>query len=173
MSIRIAPTTSGCTRPVRIRTLARADDETLRRVFAGMSQRSRFLRYHCATPALPASMVAALVDLRPGHHVALAAEIGGEPVGIARWIRQPSRPAHAELAAEVVDAVQGCGLGRQLAAAAARSALGAGVEWFTLWVHSDNVGIRRWLRSLDARTSRDDPDEFRVPVRTVLIGRIR
>ena len=101
--------------------LSHAEDGPLRQVFAGMSQRSRFLRYHRATPALSSSMVASLVDIRPGYHVALAAEIGGEPVGIVRWIRHPSKPAHAEIAAEVVDALQGCGLGRQLAAAAARS----------------------------------------------------
>ena len=159
-----------CNRSVRIRMLSHAEDGPLRQVFAGMSQRSRFLRYHRATPALSSSMVAALVDIRPGYHVALAAEISGEPVGIVRWIRHPSKPAHAEIAAEVVDALQWCGLGRQLAAAAARSALAAGVEWFTLWVHSDNVGLRRLLRAAEARVAADDPDEFRVAVRILLAG---
>lgn len=89
-----------------------------------MSQRSRFLRYHRATPALPPSMVEALV--------------------------------------------QGCGLGRRLAAAAARSALAVGVDWFTLWVHSGNLALRQRLLAANARVAVDDPDEFRVPVTSLL-----
>jgi len=89
-------------------------------------------------------------------------------VGIVRWIRLPGRPAHAELAAEVVDAVQGRGLGRQLAAAAARSALAAGIGWFTLWVNADNVALRQRLRAVNAGVAVDDPDEFHLPVTTLL-----
>src|SRR5664279_2645589 len=108
MSVRYAPAPHDCSRSVWIRTLHRAEDQPLRQVFAGMSQRSRFLRYHRATPALPSSMVAALVDIRPGHHVAFAAEIGGE-LGMGGFARQTDPPDDAHrLAAEVVDAVQGC-----------------------------------------------------------------
>ena len=173
MSVRTAPAPHDCRRSVRIRTLRHAEDGPLRQVYAGLSQRSRFLRYHRVTPALPSSTVAALVDIRPGHHVAFAAEIGGEPVGIVRWIRLPGAPTHAELAAEVVDAVQGCGLGRQLAAAAARSALAVGVEWFRLWVHSGNVALRQRLRAVNAAVAVDDPDEFLLPVTALLPGQAR
>ena len=89
------------------------------------------------------SMVAALVDIRPDHHVAFAAEIGGEPVGIVRWIRLRGKPAHAEIAAEVVDAVQRCGLGRQLAAAAAHPTGG------TLCA-AEGPADRGWLRRSSA-----------------------
>ena len=168
MAVRSAPPPHERSRSVRIRTLHHAEDEPLRQVFDGLSQRSRLLRYHSAVPALSSSMVAALVNIRPGHHVAFAAEIDGEPVGIVRWIRLPGRPAHAELAAEVVDAVQGRGLGRQLAAAAARSALAAGIGWFTLWVNADNVALRQRLRAVNAGVAVDDPDEFHLPVTTLL-----
>lgn len=170
MSVLSAPSQPDCHRPVRIRTLAHAEDAPLRRVFAGLSERSRFLRYHRAAPAMSSSMLAALIDIRPGQHVAHAAELGGEPVGIVRWIRFPGRPAHAEIAAEVVDTAQGCGVGRQLAAAAARSALEAGIQWFLMWVHPDNVVLRQWLRSVDAHVGADDPDEFRVPVGSLLVN---
>ncbi len=168
MSVLSAPSQPDC-RPFRIRTLAHAEDAPLHRVFAGLSERSRFLRYHRAAPALSSSMIAALIDIRPGQHVAHAAEVGGEPVGIVRWIRYPGRPAHAEIAAEVVDVAQGCGVGRRLAGASARSALEAGVQWFVMSVHPDNGVLRQWLRSVDAQRGTDDPEEFRVPVGTLLI----
>lgn len=157
-------------RTVRIRPLERADDGQLRKVFAGLSPQSRYLRYQRAAPVLSSSMARALVDIRPGFHIAPTAELDGEPVGIARWIRQPTDPTHAEIAVEVIDAVQGRGLGRRLTAAAAGSALEAGIEWLTLWVHSQHEGLRERLLSLGARPAADDPDEFRIASTALLAG---
>jgi GNAT superfamily N-acetyltransferase len=152
---------------LRIRPLRPAEDAPLRRVFEGLSPRSRYLRYQRAAPVLSAATVRALVDLAPGSHVALAAEVDGEPVGIARWIRHRSGdPAgdatHAEIALEVIDAAQGRGIGRRLTAAAARSALDAGIECLTCWVNAAHGGLRDRLLSLGAQQAADDPDRFRV-----------
>ncbi len=160
-----------------IRPLEPAEDAPLLRVFEGLSPRSRFLRYQRAAPALSASAVRALVDLRPGFHVALAAEIRGEPVGIARWIRHGSGDpnavsAHAEIALEVIDEQQGRGVGRRLTAAAARSALDSGIECFTLWVDVGHGGLRRRLLSLGAQQETDDPDQFRLHPAALLAGTV-
>ncbi len=196
MPVCIAPTTPGATADeplepgsgdslgdLRIRPLHPAEDAPLRRVFEGLSPRSRFLRYQRAAPVLSASMVRALVDLRPGHHVAMAAEICGEPVGIVRWIRHgPDDPhgaggpngdsAHAEIALEVIDEQQGRGVGRRLTAAAARSALDAGIECFTVWVDAANEGLRHRLVSLGAQQAADDPDHFRLHPAVLLAGMV-
>ncbi len=171
---------------LRIRPLEPGEDAPLRRVFAGLSPRSRFLRYQRAAPVPSASMVRALVDLRPGIHVALAAEIDGRPVGLARWIRHstnlrgsdvtgadsaggPTAGApHAEIAVEVIDAMQGRGIGRRLTAAAARSALDAGIDCLTCWVDVTHGGLRHRLLSLGAEQAADDADHFRLRPKLLL-----
>ncbi|MGS0683896.1 N-acetyltransferase family protein [Nakamurella sp. GG22] len=155
---------------LRIRPLRPAEDAPLRRVFEGLSPQSRFLRYQRAAPVLSASTVQALVDLRPGSHVALAAEIDGDPVGIVRWIRHRHHRAHAEIALEVIDAVHGRGIGRRLTAAAARSALDAGIECFTCWVAAAQGRLRDRLLSLGAEQAADDPDQFRLHPAALLAG---
>ena len=155
-----------------IRPLEPAQDAPLHRVFEGLSPRSRFLRYQRAAPALSASAVRALVDLRPGHHVAMAAEMCGEPVGIVRWIRHGHNHADAEIALEVIDEQQGRGVGRRLTAAAARSALDAGIVCFTLWVDAAHGGLRRRLLALGAQQAADDPDHFRLHPAALLAGMV-
>ena len=153
---------------LRIRPLRPCEDAPLRRVFEGLSPRSRFLRYQRAAPVLPATTVQALVDLEPGSHVALAAEIEGEPVGIARWIRHRTDSEHAEIALEVIDAVQGRGIGRRLTAAAARSALDAGIECLSCWVDVEHGPLRNRLLSMGAHAAPDEPDRLRLATAALL-----
>ncbi len=157
-------------RCLRIRHLTPGEDGPLRRVFAGLSPRSRYLRYQRAAPLLANPTVAALVHLRPGVHEALVAEVDDEPVGIARWIRQHSGEALAEIAVEVMDAEQGRGIGGRLTAAAARSAWDAGIESLTFWVHAEHGGLRDRLVRLGAAAVTDEPGQFRISTGALLIG---
>jgi GNAT superfamily N-acetyltransferase len=120
-------------------------------VHEGLSPSSRRLRYSAPTRQLTPRMVRVLTDLRPQDHEAYAAWRGGRPIGIVRWIRTPGAPGAAELALEVVDAEQGVGVGRALAAFAAVQAWRAGVRTMLISVDPDNVRVHHWLGKLRAR----------------------
>ena len=132
-------------------------------VHEGLSPSSRRLRYSAPTRRLTPRMVRVLTDLRPGHHEAYAAWCRGRPIGIVRWIRTPDSPGAAELALEVVDAEQGAGVGRALAAFAAVQACRAGVQTMLVSVDPDNVRVHHWLSKLHARALPDDADRFTIP----------
>jgi len=86
--------------------------EAVDAVFAGVSARSRYLRFHAPTPRMTASARRVLVDVDGQRHAAVCARIGGDPVGIARVIRTGERTA--EIAVAVVDLWQRRGVGRRL-----------------------------------------------------------
>jgi GNAT superfamily N-acetyltransferase len=96
--------------------LTRDDGAVLDAVFAGLSDRSRYLRFHAPTPRLTGAMRRALLDLDGRDRAGLVAEArhrrAWRPVGIARLARTGG--CRAELAVEVVDAWQGRGVGRRL-----------------------------------------------------------
>ena len=99
---------------IHVRPLRRDEAEVLDRVFAGLSPQSRHLRFHSPIPQLTAPVRRALLAVDGRDHVALVAMARGEPVGIARLIRDPVRSHEAEIAFEVVDAWQRRGVGRRL-----------------------------------------------------------
>jgi GNAT superfamily N-acetyltransferase len=104
------------TAPLNIRPLHGEDGSTVDTVFAGLSERSRYLRFHAPMPRLPGSVRRGLLYLYPGDRAALVAEVPGQtapvPVGIARLGR--TGPADAEFAIAVVDHWHGLGIGRRL-----------------------------------------------------------
>jgi GNAT superfamily N-acetyltransferase len=136
-------------------------------VHEGLSPTSRRLRYSAPTPRLTPGMVRVLIDLRPGNHEAYAAWRDGRPIGIVRWIRTTDLPDAAELALEVVDAEQGRGVGRALAAFAAVRACRAGVRTIVVSVDPDNVRVHAWLASLGAKALPEDAGRFAVPIQAV------
>jgi GNAT superfamily N-acetyltransferase len=85
-------------------------------VFAGLSPRSRYLRFQVPMTELPAATRRRLTGLDGRSHVALAAFVQGGPIGIVRIIDLGD--GRGELAVEVVDHWQGCGVGTQLLQAA-------------------------------------------------------
>ena len=85
-------------------------------VFAGLSPRSRYLRFQFPVAELSAATRRSLTALDGRTHVALAAFAQGRPIGIVRIIDLGD--GRGELAVEVVDRFQGCGVGRQLLQAA-------------------------------------------------------
>ena len=101
---------------VRIRELGPGDGDVVDMVFAGLSPRSRYLRFQFPVTELSAATRRSLTALNGRTHVALAAFAQGRPIGIVRIIDLGD--GRGELAVEVVDRFQGCGVGTQLLQAA-------------------------------------------------------
>ena len=101
---------------VRIRELGPGDVLVVDEVFAGLSPRSRYLRFQAPVAELSAATRGSLTALDGRAHVALAAFTQGSPIGIVRIIDVGD--GRAELAVEVVDSWQGRGVGTQLLQAA-------------------------------------------------------
>jgi GNAT superfamily N-acetyltransferase len=126
-------------------------------VFAGLSPRSRYLRFHSPIPRLPASVRARLVDIDGTRHAAVVAEVAGsapsvfeprlsEPIGIA----QVFGPGHgaADVAVAVVDAWQRRGIGRRLLTAVAALAEEIGYTELRGSILPENVAMQRLARSV-------------------------
>lgn len=109
---------------VQIRELGPGDGEVVDVVFAGLSARSRYLRFQGPVAELSAATRRSLTELDGRSHVALAAFAQGRPIGIVRIIDLGGR--RGELAVEVVDGWQGCGVGTRLLRAARERAAGLG-----------------------------------------------
>ncbi len=153
---------------LRFADLAAGDTGTIRAVFEGLSVRSRYLRFHAGRSMLPVRVQQRLADVRPGCHEAHVAVLDDRPVGIARWIRFAEEPQSAELAIEVIDAAQSGGIGRQLAARAARSALAAGVQCFLAYIDESNADLRARTLSYGGTIDPYDRGLLRLPVRSLL-----
>lgn len=131
---------------IRVRRMTRADAAALDDTFAGLSERSRFLRYHAATPRLTARMRRALLDIDGARHLAHVAEVA-EPgrrraIGIARLLDLGG--GSAEVAVEVVDTWHRRGVGAMLLKSISREAARLGyVE-----VHADVLPENRPMRRL-------------------------
>ena len=145
---------------ISVRLLRRAEGAVLDTVFAGLSPQSRHLRFHSPVPRLTAPVRRALLAVDGWDHVALVAVSGrGEPVGIARLIRDPVRSHEAEIAFEVVDAWQGRGVGRLLLTALAERATDVGVRRVRALVLPANAAAFAVLRSVfPVRFARRDRD---------------
>ena len=109
---------------VRIRELGPGDGDVIDTVFAGLSPRSRYLRFQHPVTELSAATRGSLTALDGRTHVALAAFAQGQPIGIVRIIDLGD--GSGELAVEVVDRWQGCGVGTQLLQAARDRAVDLG-----------------------------------------------
>jgi GNAT superfamily N-acetyltransferase len=135
--------------PVVVRELGPGEDRVHLDVFAGLSARSRYHRYHTGVPRLTAAMTRQLAAVDGARHVALVAEgsdgAAPEAVGLARYL--VVGPGVADLAVEVVDAWQGRGVGRLLIGALAAHARARGVERFVGEVVGDNAAALALGRS--------------------------
>ena len=134
---------------VVLRQLAHGERTPLIEVFAGLSERSRRLRFLGPKPRLLRSDVETLVDVGScGREAVAAVEPGsGRTVGIARFVRDADAP-EAEIAFEVVDDRQGRGIGRQLVAELRALAREQGILRFRALVARENRPALALVRSL-------------------------
>jgi GNAT superfamily N-acetyltransferase len=146
------------TRPVQ------PDDAALfGRLWPRLSPDTVYRRFHSPLHHLPPETVRRLVTVDHDRREAVAAVVGGEVVGVARYDRSPGDPATAEFAILVEDAWQGMGLGRQLLLELVELAAVRGVRTLTATVQRDNdrvIGLIR--RLLPGSTFTPDHDVYDV-----------
>ena len=129
---------------VRIRELGPSDGDVVDVVFAGLSPRSRYLRFQFPVAELSAATRRSLTALDGRTHVALGAFAEGRPIGIVRIIDLGD--GRGELAVEVVDRWQGRGVGTQLLQAARDRAADLGYRELVGEVLVVNAGAHAALR---------------------------
>ena len=135
------------------------DDALFRRLWPRLSRDTVYRRFHSPLHGLPPDTVRRLVTVDHDRREAVAAIVGGEVVGVARYDRSPGDPATAEFALLVEDAWQGQGLGRQLLLELVGLAAVRGVRTLTATVQRDNdrvIGLIRRLLPGSTFTPDDD-----------------
>jgi len=134
---------------ILLRPLRCGEREPVLEVFAGLSERSRRLRFLGAKPRLPERDLELLVDVgRCGREAVAAVDaVTGRAVGLARFVRDKDAP-EAEIAFEVVDEWQGRGIGRRLVAELARLAREQGILRLRADVDRSNAPALTLVRSL-------------------------
>ncbi len=167
------PAAAGLATTPTIRPLRHGETGTVHRVFAQLSARSVFLRFHTGLPQLTPAMAARLAAVEPGQHEVLVAEQRGRPVGLARWIRDGADPTAVEVAVEVADEVHRHGIGGRLLRHCVASAHAAGATVLLAHVHPDNRPVVDWLVRLGAErpVGPDEPFRLLLPVTAPLSGR--
>src|SRR5690349_20263785 len=140
---------------VLVRELGPDDADVVDVVFAGLSPRSRYLRFQFPISELSAATRRSLTAVDGHAHVALAAFASGRPVGIVRIFDLGDR--RGELAVEVVDHWQGRGVGTRLLQAARDRAAEMGYRELVGEVLVVNAAVCAALRGVfhDTRVRRD------------------
>lgn len=153
----------------------RPDDHAVDEVFAGMSERSRYLRFHRVMPRLPHSVRAHLLDVDGRDRIGLVAEVRSgwrrRAVGLAELYR--THASEAEIAGVVADRWQGLGIGGRLLRELARRAPALGVDQLTAEVLPENRTMLRVLRRTfpaGATASGDGVVRFLAPLRSEAYG---
>ena len=133
-----------------IRRLASGERRPVLQVFAGLSERSRRLRFLGPKPVLRERELEHLVDVGCCGREAVVATHPetGDALGIARYVRQGADPATAEVAFEVVDEWQGLGVGSRLASALVEIAAENGIRRLHAAVAPENRAALALLRKL-------------------------
>src|SRR5579875_3914001 len=130
---------------VHLRPVRPSDADALVRFHAGLSQRTRYLRYFSAYPRIPPRDLHRFANVDYHDRVALVAELGGEIIAVGRYERDDATD-QAEVAFVVADAHQGRGIGSVLLEHLAAAARERGLKRFTAVVLAENSGMIRVFR---------------------------
>ena len=124
---------------LRLRAPAVEDAEALAQFFSGLSEQSRYLRFH-GFSALGPSLVEPVLEPDWRDRGALVGSLGGRIVAVANWVRLRN-PRAAEVAFAVGDDFQGHGIGTRLLEQLAARAAQAGIEEFVAEVLQENAAM--------------------------------
>jgi RimJ/RimL family protein N-acetyltransferase len=140
---------------IAFRPLCAGERRTVLEVFAGLSERSRRLRFLGPKPRLSGRDLDALVDIERREREAIVAveAATGRAIGIARFVAYEDG-RRAEIAFAVVDAWQGHGVGSRLTDELASALREAGIERVEATLDSGNEPARALLRRLGRIESR-------------------
>ena len=133
---------------VHLRPLTPADAQALVAFHAGLSVRTRYLRYFSAYPTIPQRDLIRFTHVDHVDRVALAAWLGREIIAVGRFDRLPGPdPAMPGVAAEVAfvvaDVHQGRGIGSVLLEHLAATARELGITRFEALVLAENTTMLR------------------------------
>jgi GNAT superfamily N-acetyltransferase len=134
---------------VTIRPLRNGERSAVQAVFDHLGSRSRLLRFGGAKTVLTSYDLDHLARVDGDHHV-LVALVKGEPVGIARLVRDGGT---AEVAVEVADEWQGKRIGTLLMERLAADARAAGIQRLHAVVSPDNTASRALMRRVEVQVS--------------------
>jgi len=136
---------------ITIRPLRNGEAQAVQAVFDRLGPRSRLLRFGGAKTVLTESDLRQLARV-DGHHHVLVALAKGEPVGIARLVRDGDE---ADVAFAVADEWQNLGVGSILADRLAADARAAGIACLRATMQAENRAslalMKRMTRGLQTR----------------------
>ena len=144
---------TGTERTLRVRELQPGGRAALAFEFRRLGHQSRRQGFLGAKTQLTDAELDRLLDVDHWHHEALIAFSlrPRMPVGTSRYVRA-ERFDVAEIAIEVIDQCQRCGVGRTLAFALRDHAVRAGIRLFTATTEAHNGGALSLARELGATT---------------------
>ena len=139
---------------VYIRPIEPDDKDKLRLGFERLSRESRYRRFLTPMPRLSPRLVRYLTEIDHHDHEAMVAETveGGEPVGVARYIRAHDDPTSAEVAVTVVDEWQGKGAATALLRRLAMRAMDEGVDRVAATCLATNTDVLDLLEGVGDKT---------------------
>lgn len=145
---------------LQTRVLDPSDIEGMAALFAGLSSRSRYLRFMSPIRTVSARTLAYLAAIDHERHEAVGAFEDGVLVGAAHYFRSATDPTSAEIAAEVADRYQRTGVGSRLLCELGRIARQRGITRFDARVLFENTAAVSWVRGSGwrAATTLDGPE---------------
>jgi acetyl coenzyme A synthetase (ADP forming)-like protein len=150
---------------LRLRPPVAEDADALLAFFSGLSDHSRYLRFH-GFPALGPKLVEPVLEPDWQDRGALLASLDGGIVAVANWVRLRD-PRAAEVAFTVDDGHQRRGIGTRLLEQLAARAAGAGIEEFVAEVLHENaamLGVFRDAGFTVTRAGEGGELEIRFPI---------
>ena len=153
---------------VLVRPLLHSDRHKLAIGYEHLSAEARRLRFFAAPSRLTDANLEYLTNLDYHDHFAWAAFAIDEPgqpgIGVARYIRDPTHPNHAEVAVTVLDDYQHRGLGTLLLEMLADHARRNGITTFVSHILWENREIIETLAAAGARIEPEEPGVAQVAI---------
>lgn len=150
----------------RIRPLEATDAEALGRLFHRLSPETVYRRFHQPVREPRPQVLAYLAAVDHDRREAMAAEVDGEIIGVARYDRVGDTD-EAEMAIVVEDAWQRHGVGRRLVQELAAAGARRGIRAFAASLLGDNHAALALVRAL-APTAKVKPDHGELVARIPL-----
>ncbi len=132
---------------LRFRSLEPNDIHRIADLYAGLSSRSRFLRFMAPIPHLSDIVLEHLASIDHDHHDAIGVFDRDGLVGSAHWFRTEANPRQAEFAIEVNDHYQRQGVGSRLLHLLARRALTQRIGVFGATLLAESTGAIALIRA--------------------------
>src|SRR5205085_956680 len=145
---------------LQTRVLDPSDIEEMAALFAGLSSRSRYLRFMSPIRTVSARTLAYLAGVDHERHEAVGAFDNRVLVGAAHYFRSATDPPSAGIAAEVTDRYQRMGVASRLLCELGRIARQRGITRFDARVLFENTAAVSLVRSSGwrAATTLDGPE---------------